>query len=375
MIYSKLGDRSVSMLGMGCMRLPTNASGEIDKEATREMLAYAMKRGINYYDTAWGYHGGKSEAVMGELLSEYPRESYCLTSKFPGYDHRNMERIAEIFEEQLRKCRTDYFDFYLFHTVSESNIDDYLNPKYGLFDYLTEQKKRGRIRHLGFSVHASLETMERFLDAYGDAMDFGQVQLNYLDWSFQDAKSKVKRLCERGIPVVVMEPLRGGKLCALDEKHMQKLKALDPARTPAEWAFRFVQSIPGVAVVLSGMSIFEQLRENIVTFETNKPLTETERDTLFDVAREMTAIGTLPCTSCRYCVEYCPQGLNIPWIIELYNDQIYEGEKLHMPRVLLATSENKRPSACLSCRACERVCPQGIKISEMMTEFAKTEDK
>lgn len=369
MIYSNVGGCSVSLLGMGTMRLPTDSTGEIDKAATREMIAYAMKSGINYFDTAWGYHGGKSESVMGELLSEYPRDSYCLVSKFPGYDPANLERHAEVFEEQLRKCRTDYFDFYLFHTVSETNIDNYLDPKYGLFDYLCEQKRNGRIRHLGFSVHASLETMERFLDAYGDELEFGQVQLNYLDWNFQDAKSKVKVLRERGLPVIVMEPVRGGALCSLSDR----LRALDPTRTPAEWAFRFVQSIDGVAVVLSGMSNFEQLRENVETFGTRTPLTEEEFNTLLEIGREMTAVGTLPCTSCRYCVEYCPQGLNIPWIIGLYNDKIYEKETLSMPRVLLATPADKRPSACLSCRACEEVCPQSIRISEMMQEFSRVE--
>ncbi|MBR2907610.1 MAG: aldo/keto reductase [Clostridia bacterium] len=371
MIYSNVGGCSVSLLGMGTMRLPTDSTGEIDKAATREMIAYAMKSGINYFDTAWGYHGGKSESVMGELLSEYPRDSYCLVSKFPGYDPANLERHAEVFEEQLRKCRTDYFDFYLFHTVSETNIDNYLDPKYGLFDYLCEQKRNGRIRHLGFSVHASLETMERFLDAYGDELEFGQVQLNYLDWNFQDAKSKVKVLRERGLPVIVMEPVRGGALCSLSDRHIERLRALDPTRTPAEWAFRFVQSIDGVAVVLSGMSNFEQLRENVETFGTRTPLTEEEFNTLLEIGREMTAVGTLPCTSCRYCVEYCPQGLNIPWIIGLYNDKIYEKETLSMPRVLLATPADKRPSACLSCRACEEVCPQGIRISEMMKRFAE----
>ncbi len=375
MIFSKLGDVSVSMLGMGTMRLPTDGGGEIDKAATREMIAFAMQHGINYFDTAWGYHGGRSETVMGELLSEYPRESYCLTSKFPGYDPANLENHEAVFEEQLKKCRTDYFDFYLFHTVSETNIDNYLDPKYGLFDYLVEQKKKGRIRSLGFSIHASLETMERFLDAYGHEMDFGQVQLNYLDWNFQDAKSKVQRLRERGLPVVVMEPVRGGTLCSLDEKHVTRLKALHSERSLAEWAFRFVQSIDGVAVVLSGMSNMAQLRENVETFKERKPLTREEFDTLLDVAREMTALGTLPCTSCRYCVEYCPQGLNIPWIIGLYNGQIYEKKALGMPRVLQVTPENKRPSACIACRACEGVCPQSIRISEMMKEFASAEGK
>lgn len=370
MIYNKFGELSLSALGMGCMRLPVNESGEIDMATTREMVAYAMKNGINYYDTAWGYHSGKSETAMGEILKDYPRESFCLASKFPGYDLDNMGKVKEIFEKQLRKCQTEYFDFYLFHNVCELNIDGYLDPKYGIYDYLMEQKRNGRIRHLGFSVHGSLETMERFLEAYGDDMEFCQIQLNWLDWNFQNAKAKVEMLRARNIPVIVMEPVRGGKLCTLDEKYEAKLKALRPERTLPEWAFRFIQSIPEVFLTLSGMSNFTQLKENIDTYAENKPLSKEEFDTLLDLAKEMTSVGTLPCTSCRYCVDHCPQDLNIPWIIELYNEQVYSGGGFRVPMALRAVSDSKKPSACLGCGACEAVCPQNIGISEMMADFA-----
>jgi predicted aldo/keto reductase-like oxidoreductase len=192
MIYKNFQDIKLSSLGMGCMRLPVDANKEIDMAATAEMVEYAISRGVNYFDTAWGYHGGKSELAMGEILSHYPRESFYLASKFPGYDLKNMGKVEEIFEEQLRKCKVDYFDFYLFHNVCELNIDAYLDESYGIFEFLQKQLENGRIKHLGFSTHGTLETMGRFLDKYGKYMEFCQIQLNWLDWEFQNAKEKVE---------------------------------------------------------------------------------------------------------------------------------------------------------------------------------------
>ena len=202
------------------------------------MIAYAMKNGVNYYDTAWGYHGGQSEIVMGELLKEYPRDSFYLASKFPGYDLSNMGKVEEIFEKQLEKCQVDYFDFYLFHSVSEGNIDAYLDRSNRIYEYLCEQKKNGRIRHIGFSTHGTLETVKRFLDAYGDVIEFCQIQLNWLDWDYQKANEKVRLMNELNIPIWVMEPVRGGGLCRLAPKYADKLHAIAPERTFAEWAFR-----------------------------------------------------------------------------------------------------------------------------------------
>ncbi len=362
----------LSALGMGCMRLPKTADGnEIDVERTREMIAYAIKNGINYFDTAWGYHSGKSETVMGELLSEYPRESFYLATKFPGFDVSLMGQVREIFEKQLEKCRVDYFDFYLFHNVCETNIDGYLDPSFGVYDYLIEQKKNGRIRHLGFSAHGSLATMKRFLDAYGKDMEFCQIQLNWLDWSLQRAKEKVELLNSYGIPIWVMEPVRGGSLVNLAPEHEQRLKAARPEATVAEWSFRFLQSLPGVTVTLSGMSNLEQLMENIATYGAQKPLTEEETELLFDIARRMLAEKTLPCTRCRYCTEYCPMKLDIPDLIGVYNEIVYTGGGYVGAMAVRGIPEDKRPSACIGCRACEAVCPQEIRISEMMTDFTE----
>ena len=370
MIYKQFQDKALSALGLGCMRLPTNEDGSVDVEATREMVDTAMREGINYYDTAWGYHGGRSEPVMGEILENYPRDSFYLASKFPGYDLNNMDKVEEIFEAQLKRCRVDYFDFYLVHNVCELNIDQYLDPQYRIREYLLEQKKNGRIRHLGFSAHGTIPTMKRFLDVYGPDMEFCQIQLNWLDWDLQDAKTKVELLRERHLPIWVMEPVRGGKLAQLEPTYAQRLATLRPDWTPARWAFRFLQSIDDVVVTLSGMSNMAQLQENCETYRAAATLTEEETAALLSVAREMTAQKTLPCTSCRYCTSYCPMGLDIPYLIGLYNEHTYSGGGFLAPMAVGALAEDKRPTACLGCRACEAVCPQNIRISEMMTDFA-----
>lgn len=371
MIYKEFQNIKLSALGMGTMRLPLNSQNEadIDEAASAEMVEYAINHGINYFDTAWGYHSGNSELVMGRILSRYPRESFYLATKFPGYDVSNMDKVGEIFEKQLEKCDVEYFDFYLFHNVCEKNINEYLDPKYGIFDYLMKQKENGRIRHLGFSAHGSYDVMKRFLDAYGDHMEFCQIQLNYIDWSFQDAKEKVELLDEYHIPVWVMEPLRGGKLAALSEEHTDALKALRPDEEIPAWAFRFLQTLPSVTMILSGMSNFEQVKDNIHTFETEKPLNETEMKTILNIADKMA--NGVPCTACRYCTDHCPQGIDIPSIIKMYNEHTFTGGGFLAPMLIQTLPEDKRPSACLGCQSCEAVCPQGIKISEIMADFAK----
>ena len=373
MIYRDFQGLKLSGLGMGAMRLPVidGDDSRIDVKAAEEMVACAMEHGINYYDTAWGYHGGQSEIVMGNALSAYPRDSFYLTTKFPGYDLSNMDKVEEIFEEQLKKCKVDYFDFYLFHNVCEMNIDAYLDEKYGIYDYLMEQKKNGRIRHLGFSAHGSYDVIKRFLEAYGKDMEFCQLQLNYLDWTFQDGKKKVELLKEYNISVWVMEPLRGGKLASLSEENEAKLKALRPDETVPAWAFRFLQSIPEVKMVLSGMSNMEQLKENIRTYEEDRPLNEEEMKALLGIADSMLGRKTLPCTACHYCVSHCPQGLDIPELLSLYNEHCFTEGGFIAPMALSSYPDDKKPSACIGCRSCEAVCPQQIKISEAMADFAE----
>ena len=373
MIYRDFQDLKLSALGMGAMRLPVveGDDARIDVPAAQAMVDYAMEHGVNYYDTAWGYHNGQSELVMGEALKKYPRDSFYLATKFPGYDLSNMDKVQEIFEKQLEKCQVEYFDFYLFHNVCEMNIDAYLDPKYGIYDYLMSQKKAGRIRHLGFSAHGSYDVMKRFLETYGKDMEFCQIQLNYLDWSFQDAKAKMELLAEYHLPVWVMEPLRGGRLAKLTEEEEAKLRALRPDETVPAWAFRFLQSLPQVTVTLSGMSNMEQMQQNIQTFEEDKPLNQTEMDALLSMADEMVKKIVLPCTACHYCVSHCPQGLDIPELLSLYNEHCFTQGGFIAPMALSAVPQEKLPSACIGCRSCEAVCPQQIKISEAMADFAQ----
>ena len=255
-----------------------------------------------------------------------------------------MDKVEAIFEKQLEKCRVDYFDFYLFHNVCEMNIDAYLDPKYGIHGYLMKQKASGRIRHLGFSAHGAYPVLKRFLDAYGKDMEFCQLQINYLDWDFQDAKAKVELLREHNIPVWVMEPLRGGKLARLAPEHEARLKALRPQEGIPAWAFRFLQGLPTVAVTLSGMSNMEQLKANIATFEEDKPLTNVEMEALLAIAKEMTQKTALPCTACHYCVSHCPQSLDIPRLLELYNEHCFTGGGFIAPMALAAVPGTSCPA-------------------------------
>lgn len=373
MILHDFHELKVSGLGMGCMRFPliNGNNAVVDEVAAGEMIRACMEMGINYYDTAWGYHEGSSEATMGRLLAPFPRESYYLASKFPGYDLNNMDKVEEIFEEQLKRCQTDYFDFYLFHNVCEANINQYLDPKYGILDYLLKQKEQGRIRHLGFSTHGSIPVIERFLDAYGEHLDFCQIQLNWFDWLFQKGDQKVKMLNERGIPIWVMEPLRGGRLAKLPEEYMEKLEAVAPGRIPAEWGMRFLHGIPGVTVVLSGMSNMEQITSNVNTFDHLTPLPEEELAVLMEIAQEMAAQTSVPCTACRYCTTHCPMELDIPRLLEVYNELLYSGKTVLPTLMISALEENKRPATCIGCRSCEAVCPQEIKISEALATLAE----
>ncbi|MDE7294527.1 MAG: aldo/keto reductase [Oscillospiraceae bacterium] len=373
MIYKNFGDLKLSALGFGAMRLPVidGDDANINETAADQMVDYAIQKGINYFDTAWGYHAGNSEIVMGKCLSKYPRDSFFLASKFPGYDLDNMPKVKEIFPRQLEKCQTEYFDFYLIHNVCEMNINEYLDPQYGIMEYLLEQKKQGKIRHLGFSAHGEYGVMERFIKAYGEHMEFCQIQLNWLDWTFQKAREKAELLKKHNIPVWVMEPVRGGKLASLDEADEAALKALRPDESIAAWAFRFIQSLPETTVTLSGMSNMEQLKENIATYEEERPLSEKEMSVLMGIADKMTKSSSLPCTSCRYCTTHCPQGLDIPMLIGLYNEHILTGGGFLAPMALMAVEDEKKPSACVGCRSCEAVCPQQIKISEAMSDFTE----
>ena len=357
MIYSDFQNEKISLLGFGVMRLPLLPDGKTIDEATVSVMTdYAIKNGVNYFDTAFPYHGGMSEIVMGKVLSKYKRSDFYLASKYPGHQIADKYDPADIFEKQLKKCGVDYFDFYLLHNVYELSYEVYTDPKWGILPYFLEQKKLGRIKHLGFSCHSRPDNMRQFLDYAGDSMEFCQIQLNYLDWTLQDAKAKYDMLVGRGIPTWVMEPLRGGKLANANVPE------------PVESAFRFLMTLPNVKVILSGMSSFEQMKDNVRIFQKRAPLKDTEVEKLLLAAEGMK--NSLPCTGCRYCVEGCPMGLNIPDLIATCNDVRFGKEGgMTASMQMEALPPDKHPSACIGCGACARVCPQKIDIPRALKEL------
>lgn len=367
MIYSSFQDKQLSLLGFGAMRLPTK-DGLIDEGQVSDMVRLAMEKGVNYFDTAWPYHGGMSEIVMGKILNQYPRGSWYLANKYPGHQIAATYNPADIFEQQLKKCGVDYFDFYLLHNVYENSMNVYLDPKWGIIDYFKEQKRLGRIKHLGFSTHGSVETIRAFLDAAGEDMEFCQIQLNYLDWTLQKAKEKVELLNERNIPVWVMEPVRGGRLCNLNEQENAVLSSLRPDEKAPAWAFRFLQEVKGVSMILSGMSNMDQMADNLNTFENRRPLTDEENTALLQLAEGMK--NSIPCTACKYCTPHCPMGLDIPHMISTLNDLNF------LPSTNTAMwveflPEEKKPDACIGCGACAAICPQKIDIPGAMSALAE----
>lgn len=356
MFYNDFKGLKLSALGFGTMRLPLLPDGKtVDSELTAKMIDTAIRGGVNYFDTAVPYHGGASERIVGEILNRYPRESWYLADKYPGHQHYPVFNPAETFERQLKRCGVDYFDFYLYHNICENDIADYMDPRWGILDYFVEQRKAGRIRHLGMSVHASLPLFRELLDGpYGQVIEFCQIQLNYLDWTLQDAREKVRLLNERGIPIWVMEPVRGGKLAAVPEVSVDE-------------AFRWVSNVPGVTVTLSGMSAMEHVEGNLKSFAERRPLTAADETRIFAVAE--TLKKGVPCTACRYCCDGCPVGLDIPALLHSYNEML-SGSTLGPTMYVESLPEELRPSACVGCGQCASVCPQNIGIPAALSDFA-----
>ena len=369
MIYSKIGNQEISKLGFGTMRLPLLEDKSIDQDQVQKMVDLAIENGVNYFDTAWPYHGGLSEKSIAQALSKYPRDKYLLADKYPGHQISSEYKPAEIFEKQLEKCNVEYFDYYLLHNIYENDIDVYEDPKWGIIDYFLEQKKLGRIKHLGFSSHAYADNLEKFLDRHPGIFEFCQIQLNYVDWDLQDAKRKVDILNNHNIPILVMEPVRGGKLANFDEQINNKLKSLRPDSSIASWAFNFLLNVKGVSVILSGMSNIEQMKDNIKTFNENKPLNDSETDLVFEIAKPMS--NSVPCTKCRYCTQGCPMGLDIPNLLAIYNE-LKVAQAVNAIMYLDTLDSSKLPSACLKCGACKQICPQNIDIPIILDELTKT---
>lgn len=362
MEYKKFKDLNISRLGMGNMRLPER-DGHIDVEAARAIIDRAIEGGVNYFDTAWMYHSCESQKFLGETMKKYPRDSFYLATKFHNgfqLDHKTM------FEEQLKQLQTDYVDFYLLHGVGDVNGPRYIDE--GAVDYFIEQKRQGRIRYLGFSAHASTDYLARFADHH--QWDFAQIQLNYFDWLFKTAEQEYKILEERGIPIVVMEPVRGGRLAGLTPEADALLREAHPEWSIASWAFRFVRSLPQVQVILSGMSTMDQINDNLLTFGDDTPFTEHDREILFDAARKFEGQVLVPCTSCRYCVDGCPAQINIPEWLALYNRYKLEGEWI-IKRFAPEVKSEGKPEQCIQCGACSGMCPQSIDIPSFMTGLAE----
>ena len=370
MLYRQFKDKQLSALGFGTMRLPLlpgGDAGDIDQAAVNEMVDYAIAHGVNYFDTAKPYHKSKSELAIGEALSRYPRESWYLADKFPG--HQVVKRIGmpleETFFEQLEACKVDYFDFYLLHNVNEYSMAYYMDESNGCLEYFKKQRADGRIRHLGFSCHSAASGLKEFLEKYGSDMEFCQIQLNYLDWTLQGAEEKVALLAEYGIPVWVMEPVRGGRLAKLDPETEAKMTALRPGDSIASWAFRWLQTVPQPTMILSGMSNLEQMKDNIRTFETEKPLDEEEIRLVYEAAVRLSAL--VPCTGCRYCCAGCPKQLDIPLLISLYND-MRMGDVMN-PIARYDALGDKMATACIGCGKCRMACPQKIDVPAVMKDL------
>ena len=374
MLYKQFKDDNISLLGFGCMRFPLiEGTTTVDEALTEKMVDYAIEHGVNYFDTAAPYHNGTSETVIGKILKKYPRESFYLATKYPGHQIKpgtedETTTPEAVFEAQLKKCQVEYFDYYLLHNVCENSYGVYTSKERKILDYFVEQKKQGKIRHLGFSSHGKLDNLKDFVERYGEHLEFCQIQLNYLDWTLQGAKEKYEYLAEKGIGIWVMESVRGGILANLRDEFKEKMNAARPGDSCASWALRWMQSLPHVNVALSGMSSFEQVTDNIKTYEEIKPLTESEFAILDDVVKGFA--NFVPCTGCGYCLKECPQELPIPGIIATYNDMMVRAGAI--PGMYIeALPEEKRPSACLACRACEAQCPQKIEISAVMEKCAK----
>ena len=382
----------ISLLGYGGMRWPTkqtggNTRGEIiDQDKVNGLIEYAMKHGINYYDTAPVYHGGQSEHAMGIALSNYPRESFHIATKLSNFDASKwtLENAKEIYENSFKQLGVDYIDFYLLHSVGpgkDSFDQRFVNN--GILDFLVSERQKGKIKHLGFSFHGDRES---FLHALNSNIkwDFVQIQLNYFDWT-QDADNKpsasymYEEHVNRHLPVVVMEPLLGGRLAKLNDKILAELKKRDPELSPASWAFRFVGSLPGVLTTLSGMTYMEHLKEDITVFSPLKAVTDADKNFLQETAVAMMKYPVIPCTGCRYCMP-CPFGLDIPANFAYFNKCLEAGNipaskqsanyvkarEAFLGNFSKSVREKKQSIHCTACGHCLPLCPQHIKIPDQM---------
>ena len=362
----KFKNTEVSRLGLGTMRLPVKtklkreANPLIDYKKGQELVDEAYNLGVNYFDTAYMYHTGKSEKFIGTALKKYPRESYFLADKLPIWMCAKKSDMEKIFKNQLERTEHDYFDFYLLHSLDGKNFDKC--EKYGAYDFITKKKEEGKVKNIGFSFHGTIEDLRRIVAAH--KWDFAQIQMNYLDWKNQDAKTQYEILTEAGIPIIVMEPVRGGKLADVPENVSQLFLNNKPDKTVASWAINFVASHNNVLTILSGMNSLEQLHDNISNLTDFVPFTDNEYKICENAAALINKSDIIPCTGCDYCAD-CPKGVKISSVFAAYN-KYKTGEITARESKELYSAIDINASSCVACKHCEGHCPQSIKISELM---------
>ncbi len=358
-------------LGFGLMRMP-EADGQIDLEQVKAMVDAYLQAGFNYFDTAWGYHGGLSEGTLkAAVVDRYPREAFRVATKFPIWAVNEQADVQKTFDTQMERTGAGYFDYYMIHAIGAGNIEKI--DQYDIWSFLRQQKQKGLAKHIGFSFHDSAAMLEGLLDKHPE-VEFVQLQINYADWDDEKVQS---RLCyeacmKRGVAVIIMEPVKGGSLASIVGEAEQLLLAARPNDSVASWAMRYCGTIPGAIVVLSGMSDMEQMRDNIKTMRDFVPLTEAERATVAQVLAVLKRKPTIPCTNCRYCVEQCPQEINIPGILDNYNNVIKYNNVVGMKRAYkLFSTPKAKASDCVQCGVCESRCPQKIEIVEALRKCAQ----
>lgn len=363
-------------LGLGLMRLPLldpDDNSSIDKAKTKEMIDLYMKEGFSYFDTAYVYHGGESEKIFGELVADrYPRDSFVLTTKMPVFNIKEAKEYPEIFDEQLKRCHVEYFDYYFLHAIGKSSYEKIKEHKG--FEFLVQKKKEGKIKHIGFSFHDTAEVLDTILIEHPE-VELVQLQLNYIDWEDERIQSKkCYEVClKHDVKIAVMEPLKGGALANLSAESKDILKKANADASIASWGIRFAASLDEIIVVLSGMSNLEQLKDNMSYMKDFKPLSDLEYQTIDKVVKVINDSIKIPCTGCKYCIDDCPKKIAIPEYFSLYNNQNQFGHMVsHSTAFNNITKTHGKPSDCIECKKCEKHCPQHIKITEMLKEISKT---
>ncbi|MBR1752343.1 MAG: aldo/keto reductase [Ruminococcus sp.] len=363
-------------LGFGLMRLPEK-DGKIDSERVGKMVDDYMASGLNYFDTAYVYHGGTSENVVRDvILKRYKRDSFTVATKLPAWSLKTKEDRDKIFNEQLSRAGVDYFDFYLLHSLEDGyNYDTY--ERLDCFNWALEKKAQGKIVHFGFSFHGTPELLEQVLDKHPE-VEFVQIQLNYLDWDNPVVASGrlYEILTKRNIPIIVMEPVKGGTLAKLRPDLEQMYKSVRSDKSIASWALRFVASLPGVMTILSGMSDEEQMRDNLSTFKNFEPLSDEEQQTVRKVTSAILDTPMIGCTACRYCTDGCPMNIKIPDIFKVINTVKVYNEGWRADNFYKSiTQDSGKAGDCIACGQCEGVCPQHLPIIDLLKEGSALLDK